>query len=384
MDWMARPRPTSLHLAVAAALVVAFASCATRPSGPPTRESIAASISHLGEVELWVCGQAALQAREHLRAAMCFSLLADAFPDGERWREATLGAAHAWELEGDWERALQRYRAAHDSDADDDLSLVWKITSALYELDRYEEALAHLEPLLDRADLSLTDRIRTRTWVGVCRLEMGDWQEAEMDFRRAVFLYQREKETERVDVYFPAQAQFFLGEVYRLHYEAIAIEQTDDVERLSETFEEKAQLLLSAQGHYVRAVRFGHPHWATAAGQRIGGLYERLHDEMLEAPIPSSLTPAQRELYREELRAKVRILVRKAIAAYERTLTVAERLGLDTAFVEETRRSLRRMEELLLEGEGSGAPDPADEAGSPSSRGSVISVDGEAAPSGGS
>lgn len=329
------------------ALVFALSSCATRSLGPSTRESIAASIAHLGEEELWVCGQAALQAEAPLRAAMCFSLLADGFPQGARWREATLGAAHAWELEGDWERALERYLAAYDPEAEDALPLVWKITSALYELDRYEETLAFLEPLLEREGLSLTDRIRTRTWIGVCKLELGDSREAEMDFRRAIFLYQREKESERVDVYFPAQAQFFLGEVYRLHYEAISLDQTDDVERLSETFEEKAQLLLSAQGHYVRSVRFGHPHWATAAGQRIGGLYERLYDEMLAAPLPSDLTPSQQALYQEELRGKVRILVRKAIAAYERTLVVAERLGLDSAFVEETRRSLRRMEALL-------------------------------------
>lgn len=359
-------------------LCLAFSSlgCGKALRGPPTMESIARAIDGLGEEELWVCGKAAVQAREYLRAAMCFSLLADRFPNGKRWREATLGAGEAWERQEEWERALLRYLAAFDPHAEDELPLTWKIATAYYELDRYAEALGVLEPMLEREDLSLTDQIRTRTWVGICKLEMGELEEAQLDFRRALFLYQRNRSEERVDPYFPAQAQFFIGEVYRLLFEGVTIEQTDDIPRLSETIEQKSEYLLSAQGNYVRAVRFGHPHWATAAGQRIGKLYEQFYDEMLAAPLPSDLTPEQGELYRLELRRKVRILVQKAIAAYERTLTVAERLGLDTAFVEMTKAGLERMERLLLE---SPEPEPEPEGESEDS----FADEGESAEGGG-
>lgn len=321
---------------------------------PPTMESIARSIQGLDQEELWLCGKAAAQAEEYLRAAMCFSLLADrSAPEEGRWREATLAAGEAWERLEDWERALHRYHAAYEPERPDAIALVWKLSTAYYELRRYPEAIELLDPLLERADLSLENQIRARTWRGVCRLEMGEWDEAEMDFRRALFAHSRNRGKERVDNYFVAQAQFFVGEVYRLRFQSITIDQTDDIERLSETIEEKSSFLLSAQGHYVRTLRIGHPHWVTAAGQRIGELYERFYDEMLEAPIPSDLTPTQRELYREELRRKVRILVKKAISAYEQTLTVAERLGLETAFVEKTKAGLARMEKLLLETEES-------------------------------
>lgn len=379
------PTSKSVHRTVVAlglALGLSLSGCAAR-QGPPTMESIARAIAGLGEEELWLCGKAAVQAEEYLRAAMCFSLLADRFPDSPKWRQATLGAGEAWERQEDWQRALERYLAAYDPEADDALALTWKISTAFYELDLYQEAIDLLEPLIGREDLSLTDRIRAQTWTGVCKLELGDWEDAEMEFRRALFVYQRRKSEERVDPYFPAQAQFFLGEIYRRHFEDVSIDQTDDVPRLSETIEKKSEYLLSAQGHYVRTVRFGHPHWATAAGQRIGQLYERLYDEMIEAPIPSSLTPEQAELYRLEVRRKVRILVKKAIAAYERTLTVAERIGLDTAFVDKTRAGLRRMEQLLLEDLGDDhlvdePSEQAEEEGDPEeARGSASARGGE-------
>lgn len=329
--------------------------CSSARQGPPTMESIARAIDGLSEEELWVCGNAAMQAQEYLRAAMCFSLLADRAEIGPRWREATLGAAEAWERLGDWERALHRYHAAYEPEGPDALELTWKLSTAYYELNRYPEALELLDPLVDREDLSLEDRLRARTWRGICRLEMGEWDEAEMDLRRVLYIHGRNRERERVDTYIISQAQFFIGEIYRLRFQAVRIDQTDDIPLLSETIERKSELLLSAQGHYMRTLRINHPHWKTAAGQRIGELYERFYDEMLEAPIPTNLTPEQAELYRLELRRKVRILVKKAIEAYESTLTLAERLGLDTDFVEKTRAGLQRMEKLLLEEPEEGA-----------------------------
>src|SRR5690606_6140820 len=188
--------PTSLRRisAIATVLLLLLGGCAARP--PSTMEAIARAIQGYGEEELWLCGKAAVQAEEYLRAAMCFSLLADRHPQSPRWRAATLGAGEAWERLGEWQRALERYLAAFDPDAEDALDLTWKIASAYYELDLYQEALDLLEPLVDRQDLSLTDRIRARTWAAVCKLELGDWETAEMEFRRTLLFYERHKSEE--------------------------------------------------------------------------------------------------------------------------------------------------------------------------------------------
>src|SRR5262249_21942954 len=148
--------------------------------------------------------------------------------------------------------------------------------------------------------------------------------------------------------YFPGQAQFFIGEIYRLHFEDVHLAEVDDKDKLAADLEYKAELLLSAQGHYLRAIRIGNPHWGTAAGERIGQLYEELYDQMMNAPVPAHLSEDESHTYRALLRRKVRVLVQKAISIYERTLATAERIGVDSSFVQRTKESLDRMKQTML------------------------------------
>ncbi len=120
------------------------------------------------------------------------------------------------------------------------------------------------------------------------------------------------------------------------------------VDELAKDLEYKAELLLSAQGHYLRAIRIGNGYWATAAGERIGALYENLYEQLVASPAPKELNAEEVEVYRQELRKKVRILIAKAINIYERTLETAERIGAANPFVQRTRESLRKMKELLI------------------------------------
>ena len=130
-----------------------------------------------------------------------------------------------------------------------------------------------------------------------------------------------------MDDYFPAQAQFFLGEIYRLHYEGVKLDPDEKGGRAVTDLEYKAELLLSAQGHYLRAIRIGNGYWATAAGARIGGLYENLHDQMIHSPAP-------KELNAEEARGLPAGAAREDPRAADQgdqhlraTLEAAERIG---------------------------------------------------------
>ena len=69
---------------------------------------------------------------------------------------------------------------------------------------------------------------------------------------------------------------------------------------------------------------------------------------MVNGPAPRELNGEEAEIYRSELRKKIRVLLTKAITVYERTLEAAERIGASNPFVEKTRESLRRMKEQLL------------------------------------
>lgn len=338
-------------------LLLFFSSaCATTatlggdPGLEPDRTSaLEEEISTFNDVELFACGTTSFQASDYLRAALCFARLADEFPQSRHREDAQFNAGVSYENLGAWQLALDRYRPLLQFPTPaSQLDPLWRAATCLYHLGEYGEAIELLEPIAGRTDLPVTDRIHARTHVGVCRIERGELDAAERDLRGALALYRREEGNERLETYFPSQAQFFLGEIYRLRFSQISLEQTDDPEHVRDQLEYKAQLLLSAQGHYLRTLRLANAHWSTAAGQRVGALYEELYDEMMEAPVPSTLDQDQVALYRATLRRKVRVLVRKAISIYERTLAAAERTGVSSAFIDQTRESLERMRQVLL------------------------------------
>jgi tetratricopeptide (TPR) repeat protein len=231
----------------------------------------------------------------------------------------------------------------------DALDAAFRVAECHYHLDDYRSAIEVLSVIAARADLRPQDRLQAMVQRGICLVEAGELDGAERQLRDSLSYWTIHKEAERLDEYFPAQAQFFLGEIYRLFFENVELDPDKGEEQLGKDLEYKCQMLLSAQGHYLRAIRIGEGRWATAAGFRVGALYENLYHAMLEAKVPQGFDEEQAQVYREELRKKVRVLVSKAIGIYERTLAAAERIGVDNPFIAQTRQSLERMKQILLE-----------------------------------
>jgi len=307
-------------------------------------------LQKLNDEELFATGSSAFAAEDYRQAARYFDRLADFHPASRHWRPAVYNAGLSHEKNKEWEEALSRFAQLSDPQhgTGDALDAAFRVAEVLYHLERYAEALKVLGALASRDDLPLNRRIEAQVQEGICELESGNSEAAEATLRRVVSTYQSLEDKSEVDDYFPAQAQFFLGEIYRLHYESVQLDPERGTEQLAKDLEYKAELLLSAQGHYLRSIRIGNGYWATAAGTRIGGMYENLYQHMISSPAPRELNGEEAEVYRQELRKKIRVLVTKAINIYERTLETAERIGASNPFVEKTRESLKKMKELLL------------------------------------
>lgn len=307
-------------------------------------------LERLNDEELFASGSSAFAADDYRQAARYFDRLADFHAGSRHWRPAVYNAGLSHEKTKDWEEALARFTQISDPihGDGDSLDAAFRVAEVLYHLERYAEALKILSAIAERSELPLNRRIEAQVQHGICELEAGNADAAESTLRRAVAAYQGIEDKSEVDDYFPAQAQFFLGEIYRLHDESVSLDPAKGTDQLAKDLEYKAELLLSAQGHYLRSIRIGNGYWATAAGARIGGLYENLYQHMINSPAPSELNAEEAEVYRQELRKKIRILVAKAINIYERTLETAERIGASNPFVEKTRASLKKMKDLLI------------------------------------
>lgn len=353
-------RMTSLRL-LCCLLVVVTVGCAHAPVAQPPPLPVVQfeevlitgdlELEKLNDEELFAAATSFFAAEDFGQAARYFGRVGDFHPGSPHWRPATYNAGLALEKLKRWEEAHQRFVALAEPKrgTGDALDASFRVAETLYHLERFEEAIDVLKVLGDRKDLHLDKVIEARTQQGICELEAGKSEIAEATLRKVVALWQELPDKDTVDDYFPAQAQFFLGEIYRTHYAAVTLEpDKGGTEQLAKDLEYKAELLLSAQGHYLRAIRMGNGYWATAAGSQIGGLYENLYEHMTRAPVPRELGSEEAELYRHELRKKIRVLLSKAITVYERTLEAAERIGAASPFVEHTRESLQRMKDQLL------------------------------------
>lgn len=302
--------------------------------------------------ELLAIGQAAFSAGDLPRAANAFGRLADLFPASRHEATALFNAGLAHQRLEQWRLALERFRTLERKyEGPDAVEAAFKAAECRYHLGELAEARALLDGLARRPGLPTPELIRALAQRGIVELELGQPEEAERSLRLAVSTWRQGSETERLDDYYPSQAQFYLGEVYRGHFLAVRLDPSTGGEaRLAQDLEDKASLLLSAQGHYLRAIRMGHADWAVAAGYRIGELYDALHAALVEAPLPPGLDAEETEAYRSELKRKVRVLVTKAISIYEQTLAVAGRTRVENnRFVAETQASLDRMKRALRE-----------------------------------
>jgi hypothetical protein len=299
------------------------------------------------DAELHAIGTAAAAAGDDARAAAALGRIVDLYPSSPYRAEALLGAARAHARREEWARAEERFRtlARERAPSADGREAAFGVAECAYHQGDRAAAHATLDALLAHGDLPPADRVRALAERGVVELEDGRLDVAETTLRAALGMADEAGTAERLDPYYPSQAQFYLGEVYRAWFREAPLDPSkDDAEALRSALERKADLLLSAQGHYLRALKLGDRRWAVAAGARIGDLYEAFRAELLAAPLPPGLDGADADAYRAELRGEVRVLASKAITAYEEALDLATRAGVsDVRFVDEAQASLARL-----------------------------------------
>ncbi|WP_225411026.1 tetratricopeptide repeat protein [Stigmatella hybrida] len=307
-------------------------------------------LERLNDEELFAGGTSAFAAEDYKQAARYFGRLADFHPKSSHRREALYNAGLAHQRLKEWEEAYQRFSELADAATGqgDALAAAFRVAETQYQMERFEDAVALLQVLAGRKDLPPARRLEAQVQLGICELESGRREQAEASLRKALSDYEALDDKDLVDDYYPAQAHFFVGEIYRLHYEEVVLNPLKGSDALATDLNYKAELLLSAQGHYLRAIRVGNGYWATASGTQIGTMYETMYNQMVNSPAPPELTGDEVGIYRQELRKKIRVLLTKSINVYERTLEAAERIGSQNAFVDRTRESLRKVKELLL------------------------------------
>jgi hypothetical protein len=317
----------------------------TFPPDASAPTALDAELAGKNDEELNAIGTAAASAGDDRRAAAAFAALADRHPSSPHVAAALLGAGAAYARLDEWRLALERFRALEARGGPEALEGTFRAAEAHYRLDDLPAAHAALEGILARPALPAAERVRALAQRGVVELEQGRADTAEATLRAALAAHEAASATERLDPAAAAQARFYLGELRRGALLAAPLDPSRaGSEALAAELERKADLLLAAQEEYFAAIRLGDERWAVAAGYRVGELYDALRAQLLDAPLPPDLGPDQTESYRAELRREVRVLAAKAMTAYEETLDLARRAGVDDVrFLADAEASLERL-----------------------------------------
>lgn len=215
------------------------------------------------------------------------------------------------------------------------------------ELGQWWKAVGIFDFVLELEDLSQFNQFEAMVGRGISIHEAEDTEGAEIALSGAFrFFRKMPAARQRRGMDLVSEATFRLGEIARSRFSQIAL--AYPIEVLRERLEDKCVELLSAQGRYLRAMRYGSPPMVAAAGYQVGSLYETLYDEIMTLETPEGLDEVQAQIYWEEVRSRVNILVKKAIRIYEKALLVGKR-GSSEKWMSRLERSLNRLKTIYLE-----------------------------------
>jgi hypothetical protein len=203
---------------------------------------------------------------------------------------------------------------------------------------------------MERKDMTADDKIEAFARRGYAQFQLKDLDTAERTFTSALYFYRSIEKEERLQTdFYLGLVKYHLGQIPHERFRAIPLRLPE--KQMAKDMDDKARLLLTAQRQYIEAIKMGNPQWASASGYQVGSLYEEFYDSFVHAPIPPDLmgdvNQEKREVYYEELRKKIRILLEKSLRTHEQNLLMLERLGVQNEWRDKSKLAFAKLQKML-------------------------------------
>jgi TolA-binding protein len=303
--------------------------------------------------ELFERAGAALSDKRYDDSASAYERLLKEFPTETRYTKAALyNMGLAYQGKRDFATAIAKFQQLADqyvgtSDAKD---AQFQIGASYAEMGNWPTSAALFAQILERKDLTPDDKIEAMARRGFAQFQLHDYDTADRTFHSVLWYFTSIESEERLQTdFYLGLAKYHLGEIPHEHFRAMPLRLPE--KQMAIDMEEKARLLLVAQRQYIETIKLGNPQWASASGYQIGSLYEEFYDAFMHAPIPPDLigdaNQEKREIYYEELRKKIRILLEKALKTHEQNLMMLERLGVQNEWRDKSKLAFANLQKML-------------------------------------
>ncbi len=218
----------------------------------------------------------------------------------------------------------------------------------------YAGAIHLYDELLPAADLGKADLAECHLRRGTALLRLGRYGEAERDLKKSM---QRVNEA-----YAPhltgndllAEAHFRRAEIYQRLTHEVGLKLP--VASMKGDLADKVKFFRQSQSSYIDALNVQHSYWATAAGLKLGELYEEFYQDVMQAQVPDDFDLLTKRFYFFELRKQLQPLLEQSLTIYEKNITMSERLGAQNEWVTETETRLSRLRALIEENQREASP----------------------------
>ena len=302
--------------------------------------------------ELFEQAGKALSEKRYDEAISGYDRVLKEFQESRFSRAALYNAGLAYQGKQDWGGAIARFKVLADSYADssDAKDAVFQLGATYAEMKNWPASIQVFAQALERKDLTADDRLEALGRRGFAQFQLKDLDTAERSFRAAVGFFHQVEAEERLETdFYLALAMYHLGQISHERFRAVALRLPE--KQMGVDLEDKAHLLLASQRQYIDTIKLGNPGWASAAGFQIASLYEELYDAFIHAPVPPELLrPDSREkleVYYQEVRKKIRVLLEKSVRTHEANLLMMERLGVKNEWRDKSKLAYAKIQRLL-------------------------------------
>jgi len=302
--------------------------------------------------ELFEHAGAALSERRFDDAARDYDRLLQEFSDTRYTKAALYNCGLAYQGKKDWQAAIARFQrlVTEHEGSQDAKDAQFQIGASYAEMGNWPTSATIFAQILERKDLTADDKIEALARRGFAQFQLKDLDTSERTFSSALYYFRSIEKEERLQTdFYLGLVRYHLGQIPHERFRAIPLRLPE--RQMAADMENKAHELLVAQRLYIETIKLGNPQWAAASGYQIGSLYEEFYDAFVHAPIPPELIGEanleKREVYYEELRKKIRILLEKSLRTHEQNLLMLERLGVQNEWRDKSKLAFAKLQRML-------------------------------------
>jgi tetratricopeptide (TPR) repeat protein len=215
---------------------------------------------------------------------------------------------------------------------------------------QWPEAVATLDAVLARANLTYADRIEAFARKGYVQLEQHQYEPADASLDAAVAAWRKAPRLD--DPYYIAMAHYYRGELMHRRFTETAVRTGDD--DMVVDLEAKRVLAVKAYDRWKESLGFRHAYWATASGYQMSQIFVELWEAHVKAPYPKRIDAQTRPKYVTDVHERVREHLTKALEGHRMNVELAHAFGVDTEWSKGSeQRAVQIMELIAKESIGS-------------------------------